>query len=145
MSNGCVVMVTHMPHPFIIALGYSTKVYFNACCKPSALFDKERLGGVPYSIGPAHIGQTMREVLQLLVDLCVDPGHALSLVQKGPGPVLQAQSNTGDVMVTTFAPPTKLSEYWTQLYTYAKMFQCCENFLSATPPSCPCLICHPFG
>ena len=126
------------------ALGYSTKVYFNACCKPSELFNQDHRF-LPYSIGPGHIATNMKEVLQVLINMCLDPAHGLSLVQKGPGPVLQAQTSSGETLLSTFTPPNKLSDYWTQLYAYAKLFQCCENFLSPGPPSCPCLLCHPFG
>ena len=87
----------------------------------------------------------MRQILQLLINMCTDPRLGLGLIQKGPGPMLEARTEAGDVIVTTFTPPSKLSDYWNQLYAYAKLFQCCENFLSPGPPSCPCLLCHPFG
>ena len=100
---------------------------------------------LPYSIGPDHIAKSMRDVLQLLIDLCLDPVQGLRLIHKGPGPMLEAKTDAGEVIATTFTPPSKLSDYWNQLYGYAKLFQCCENFFSPGPPSCPCLLCHPFG
>lgn len=128
----------------IVALGYSTKVYFNACCKPSPLFNSE-YHYIPYSTGPDHIADTMRDVLQVMINLCSDPVQGLNLVPKGPGLVLQAQKTGGETVTSTFTPPNKLSDYWAQIYAYAGVFQCCENFLSPGPPSCPCLLCHPFG
>ena len=128
------------------ALGYSTKVYFNACCKPSPLFDPQKvLTNLPLSIGPGHLAETMRLVLQFMLDLCFDPVAALERIPSGVGPVLVARTQDGEVASHGFAPPNKLSEYWDQLYSYATLLQCCENFLSAATPSAPCLLCHPFG
>lgn len=128
----------------LAALGYSTKVYFNACCKPSPLFDFTKVCTMlPFSYGPGHIVETMQGVLQILVNLCHDPVAALQKLPKGNGPVIMAHSSTGEVS-QGFPPPTKLSEYWLHLYQYATHLNCCENFLSATIPSAPCLLCHPF-
>ena len=128
------------------ALGYTTKVYFNACCTPSPLFDKQKvLSHLPISIGPGHLTETMRTVLQLLLDLCQDPIAALEQIPGGPGPALIAHNADREIQSQGFLPPTKLSDYWSQLYKYASLLQCCENFLSATIPSVPCLLCHPFG
>jgi len=128
------------------ALGYSTKVYFNACCKPSPLFDEQKLlSHLPISIGPGHLAETMRAVLQLLLDLCQDPLAALERLPNGSGPPVVAHTADGGITSHGFPPPTKLSDYWSQLYKYASLLQCCENFLSATLPSVPCLLCHPFG
>lgn len=129
-----------------VAVGYSTKVFFNACCKPSPLFDQQKvLSKLPLSVGPSHLAPAMQTVLQLMLDLCLEPEAALSLVPDGSGPLLFVYNGKGEVVSHGFPPPDKLSDYWSQLYSYASVFQCCENFLSATPPSSPCLLCHPFG
>lgn len=71
------------------ALGYSTKVYFNACCKPSPLFDVELLlSSLPVSLGPGHLADSMRNVVQLLVDLCVNPEDALNKLPTAAGSVV---------------------------------------------------------
>ena len=128
------------------ALGYSTKVYFNACCKPSPLFDPQKvLASLPISLGPSHLQVTMQSVLQLLLDLCYDPVAALEKIPCGMGPVLVAHTKDGEMASHGFPPPAKLSEYWIQLYEYSGLLQCCDNFLSAVTPSAPCLLCHPFG
>ena len=128
------------------ALGYTTKVYFNACCKPSPLFDQQKIPThLPLSIGPGHLTETMRTVLQLLLDLCQDPLAALERIPSGPGPALIAHNADREIKSQGFPPPTKLSDYWSQLYKCASQLECCENFLSATTPSVPCLLCHPFG
>ena len=128
---------------FCSALGYSTKVYFNACCKPGPLLNKEKvLSSLPFSLGPGHLAETMHTVLQFLVDLCTDPVAALERIPEGNGFTLTA--GTGEVC-KKIASPVKLSDYWRQLYHYASLLECCENFLSATKPSAPCLLCHPFG
>ncbi|KAL5457546.1 hypothetical protein EMCRGX_G034816 [Ephydatia muelleri] len=128
----------------LAALGYSTKVYFNACCKPSPLFDLTKVcTTLPFSYGPGHIVETMQAVLQIMVNLCHDPITALQKLPKGNGPAIVAHTSTGEVS-QGFPPPTKLSEYWLHLYHYATLLNCCENFLSATIPSAPCLLCHPF-
>ena len=140
MSSLSLFTLTHT------ALGYTTKVYFNACCTPSPLFDKQKvLTHLPISIGPGHLTETMRTVLQLLLDLCQDPIAALERIPGGPGPALIAHNADREIKSQGFLPPTKLSDYWSQLYKYASLLQCCENFLSATIPSVPCLLCHPFG
>ena len=79
-----------------------------------------------------------------MVNLCHDPITALQKLPKGNGPAIVAHTSTGEVS-QGFPPPTKLSEYWLHLYHYATLLNCCENFLSATIPSAPCLLCHPFG
>ena len=129
------------------ALGYSTKVHFNACCKPSPLFDPHKvLTKLPFSIGPGHLADTLQVVLQTLLDLCLDPVAALELIPAaGVGPLIVAHTSDGDVASKHIIVPSKLSEYWLQLYEYSNKLQCCENFFSATQPSVPCLICHPFG
>lgn len=129
----------------LAALGYSTKVYFNACCQPSPLFARGKLlSSLPLSLGPGHLVETMRAVLQLLLDLCADPVAALARIIPGGGPALVARNQEGVVDSRGFPPPSKLSEFWQQLYHWASLLQCCENFLSATTPSAPCLLCHPF-
>lgn len=134
----------HLPL-YTSALGYSTKVYFNACCKPSPLFDFTKVcTTLPFSYGPGHIVETMQAVLQIMVNLCHDPIIALQKLPKGNGPPIVAHTSTGEVS-QGFPPPTKMSEYWLHLYNYATLLNCCENFLSATIPSAPCLLCHPFG
>ena len=87
----------------------------------------------------------MREVLQLLLNRSSDPCQSLKLIPEGPGLILKAQDPSGEIITQPFTPPTKLSDYWGQLYAYAQIFECCENFLSPGPPSAPCLLCHPFG
>ena len=68
------------------ALGYSTKVYFNACCKPSPLFDTSKLlSSLPLSLGPGHLSDSLKNVLQLLLDLCVNPEEALNKLPTAPG------------------------------------------------------------
>ena len=68
------------------ALGYSTKVYFNACCKPSPLFDSARLlSSLPISLGPAHLADSMKNVVQLLIDLCTNPEEALNRLPTATG------------------------------------------------------------
>lgn len=127
-------------------MGYSTKVYFNACCKPSPLFDTAKvLSSLPFSLGPGYLAETMQTVLQLLLDLCIDPAAALKLIPSGNGLDLVARNAEGIIKIQKFSSPGKLSEYWNKLYYYASLLQCCENFLSATKPSAPCLLCHPFG
>ena len=78
--------------------------------------------------------------------LCLDPVAALELIPAaGVGPLIVAHTSDGDVASKHIIVPSKLSEYWLQLYEYSNKLQCCENFFSATQPSVPCLICHPFG
>ena len=128
------------------ALGYSTKVYFNACCKPSPLFDSTKvLSALPLSIEPGYLADTMHKVLQLLLDLCKDPLSALERLPEGDGPLLTVKTSGGEFVSKKFPVPKKLSDYWTNIYKYASLLECCENFLSASTPSAPCLICHPFG
>ena len=130
------------------ALGYSTKVYFNACCKPSPLFDACKIvSRLPFSIGPGFLMETMQEVLQLLLDLCIDPATAMDRIPTGSGVLLIVANEgaDGEMKSQSFPSPGKLSEYWQQLYSYAALLLCCENFLSACKPSAPCLLCHPFG
>ena len=132
--------------PSYLALGYSTKVYFNACCKPSPLFDRSKLlSCLPFSLGPGFLAETMQAVLQTLLDMCSDPAAALERIPEGNGLLLSADVGDGVCKSKRFFSPTKLSEYWTVLYKYASLLECCENFLSATKPSAPCLLCHPFG
>lgn len=124
-------------------LGYSTKVHFNACCKPSPIFNKAKvLSSLPFSLGPGYLEETMQNVLQLLLDLCADPASALERIPEGNGVTFTV--GTGGVC-KKIASPAKLSDYWRQLYNCASVLECCENFLSATKPSAPCLLCHPFG
>lgn len=85
----------------------------------------------------------MRAVVQLLLDLCVDPAAALQRIPEGDGLILVAGPAGG--VCKKMVSPGKLSDYWRQLYGYALMLQCCDNFLSAAKPSAPCLLCHPFG
>lgn len=85
----------------------------------------------------------MQSVLQLLLDMCTDPAAALERIPEGNGLTLTAGSNKG--VSKKVWSPGKLSDYWCQLYSYASLLECCENFLSATKPSAPCLLCHPFG
>ena len=62
------------------------------------------------------------------------------------GPAVSVYASEGGVTASHAIPtPTKLSEFWKQLYGYSQLLECCENFLSASPPSAPCLLCHPFG
>ena len=143
-SFGFYGFITHM-HTHTV-LGYSTKVHFNACCKPSPLFDSQKvLTSLPISIGPGYLVDTMRTVLQFLLDLCQDPVAALERIPTGPSPNLVARTLDGETASHGFPPPAKLSEYWIKVYEYSSLLECCENFLSAVPPSAPCLICHPFG
>ena len=138
-SNHCVLYACK-------ELGYSTKVYFNACCKPSPLFNTSRIpSDLPYSFGPGYLADTLQGVVQLLLDLCSDPVDALKRLPKGNGLLLSAKANAESSVVKKIPSPKKLSEYWTQLYSYAALLGCCENFLSANKPSAPCLLCHPFG
>lgn len=131
--------------PSVVALGYSTKVYFNACCKPSVLFDATKIpSNLHFSVGPGFLAETMQAVLQHMLDLCIDPVAALERIPEGNGLVLYAKS-AGVLSSKKFPSPEKLSSYWSNLYSYAASLQCCENFLSATKPSAPCLLCHPFG
>lgn len=70
----------------IAALGYSTKVYFNACCKPSPLLDTSKLlSSLPLSLGPGHLSDSIKNVLQLLLDLCVNPEEGLNRLPTAPG------------------------------------------------------------
>lgn len=127
-------------------LGYSTKVYFNACCKPSPLFSLSKvLSKLPFSVGPGHMAETMQAVLQVLLNLCSDPASALDRLPSGSGMLLVVTTASGDIKSQSFPYPTKLSEYWPRVYKYAAALECCENFLSAKKPSAPCLLCHPFG
>ena len=133
---------------FLSVLGYTTKVYFNACCIPSPLFDEAMvLTCLPLSIGPGYIADTMQELVQLLLNLCRDPLDAVKLIpDEVSGVEVHVVSPIGEGVVTKcFSPPTKLSGYWSDVYYYGSLFKCCENFLSATPPSSPCLLCHSFG
>ena len=131
---------------FFLALGYSTKVYFNACCKPSPLFDQSKvLSSLPFAIGPGYLAETMQSVIQLLLDLCVDSAAALERIPVGNGLALIGRTPEGVIKSQKFSSPGKLSDYWSRLYGYASLLECCENFLSATKPSAPCLLCHPFG
>lgn len=87
----------------------------------------------------------MQAALQLLLDVCTDPAAVLERIPEGNGLALTVKTADGMTKSKSFPPPSKLSEYWTNLYNYASLFECCENFLSATKPSAPCLLCHPFG
>ena len=87
----------------------------------------------------------MQKVLQLLIDFCQDSISALDLIPAGEGETLIASSVDGEIKTKRFTPPVKLSDYWNSLYDLAAKLQCCENFLSASKPSAPCLMCHPFG
>ena len=69
----------------------------------------------------------------------------LSLPTPSIGPLLVAKRGDTVLASHTIPVPGKLSEFWTQLYNYVALLQCCENFVSAHPPSAPCLLCHPFG
>ena len=130
----------------VTVLGYSTKVYFNICCKPSPLFDPDKvLSDLPFSLGPGYIAETTQTVLQLLVNLCKDPVAGLDQLPCGNGVSLVATSSDGLVTTSEFDVPCKLSTYWSMLYHCASVLGCCENFLSASPPSAPCLLCHPYG
>ncbi len=101
-------------------LGYSTKVYFNACCKPSPLFDTSKLlSGLPYSLGPGYLAETLQAVVQLLLDLCSDPGAALEHLPEGNGLFVSAKTNEGMSVPKKICSPRKLSEYWSELYKYA--------------------------
>ena len=134
---------SHTPFP---ALGYSTKVYFNACCKPSPLFDPNKvISSLPFSFEAGYLTEMTQKVLQLFVDLCKDPLSTLQRLPEGDGPVITAKSSTGELLTRKCPAPKKLSDYWVSLYKYAELFECCENFLSASIPSAPCLLCHPFG
>ena len=136
---------THTHFPFS-ALGYSTKIYFNACCKPSPLFDVNKVASsLPFSFEAGYFAETTQKVLQLFVDLSKDPLTALQRFPEGDGPVITAKSLTGEVFTRKCQVPKKLSDYWINMYKYAELFECCENFLSASIPSVPCLLCHPFG
>ena len=99
------------------------------------------MSDLPFSMGPGHLAETMQAVLQLLLNLCSDPVAALERIPEGTGLTL----TVGKVVSKKIASPEKLSDYWQQLYNYASLLECCENFLSATKPSAPCLLCHPFG
>ena len=110
------------------------------------MFDKAKLlSSLPFSLGPGYLSETMQAVLQLLLDMCSDPVAAMQRIPEGNGLVLSARTAEGEYKCKRFSSPLKLSDYWTQLYTYASLLECCENFLSANKPSAPCLLCHPFG
>ncbi len=134
------------PCTLFTALGYSTKVYFNMCCLPSPLFDPAKvISDLPFSIGPGGIAKTTQSVLQLLVSLCTDQVSALSHIPSGGGPSVVAWPVKGAQQSSVrLGVPIKLSAYWSMLFQFAADLECCENFLSASPPSAPCLLCHPY-
>ena len=101
--------------------------------------------GLPYSLGPGYLAETLQSVVQLLLDLCSNPGAALERIPEGNGLLLSANTLAGVSIAKKMCTPRKLSEYWSQLFGYASLLECCENFLSANKPSAPCLLCHPFG
>ena len=147
VKNYCLVCnIVTIATIFSLALGYTTKIYFNACCKPSPLFDKQLvLHSLPLSLGPGYIHDTLQALLQLLLDLTIQPWTVLETIRDGSGPELRITGPNGKTITKHFPVPDKLSQYWSEIYYYCQLFQCCENFLSATPPSAPCLLCHPFG
>ena len=61
------------------------------------------------------------------------------------GPLLVAKDGDTVLASHSIPAPSKLSEFWVQLYSHVATLECCENFVSAHPPSAPCLLCHPFG
>lgn len=132
----------------LLALGYTTKVYFNACCIPSPLFNKTLVHQLlPLSIGPGYIGDTLQTLVQLLIDFCNEPYNAIKMIatESNNGPQLKAITPSGETIYRNITSPTKLSSYWSDVYYYSQLFKCCDNFLSAIPPSAPCLLCHSFG
>ena len=136
----------HTTHTSVTALGYSTKVYFNACCKPSPLFDPSKvLSSLPFCLEASFLADNTQKVLQLFLDLSKDPMASLEVLPEGDGPALIVKTSDGQVVTRNFPAPLKLSDYWSNLYKYASLLECCENFLSASIPSAPCLLCHPFG
>ena len=136
---------THTLSP-VSALGYSTKVYFNACCKPSPLFDNDKLiSSLPLCFEAGYLTDSTHKVLQLFLDLSKDPLATLERLPEGEGPLLTVTTSSGQVVTKKCPSPAKLSEYWSNLYRCASLLECCENFLSACIPSAPCLLCHPFG
>ncbi len=114
------------------------------CCVPSPLLDPAKvISDLPFSIGPGTIAEITQSVLQLLVNLCRDPVSALSHISSGNGPTLVAENLTSFMQVQV-GVPVKLSAYWSMLFQFSADLGCCENFLSASPPSAPCLLCHPY-
>ena len=115
------------------------------CCRPSPLFDPDKvISDLPFSLGPGNIAETTQSVLQLLVNLCKDPVAALAHVPSGNGPSIVAKSSETAMSSIQLGVPKKLSSYWSMLFQCVSDLRCCENFLSATPPSAPCLLCHPY-
>ena len=100
---------------------------------------------LPFSFEAGYFAETTQKVLQLFIDLSKDPLTALQRFPEGDGPVITAKSLTSEVFTRKCQVPKKLSDYWINMYKYAELFECCENFLSASIPSVPCLLCHPFG
>lgn len=117
------------------------------CCVPSPLFDSTKVvTDLPFFIGPGGIAETTQSVVQLLVNLCRDPVSALAHIPSGSGPSVVAESAESGMSSVQLhvGVPVKLSAYWSMLFQFAADLECCENFLSASPPSAPCLLCHPY-
>lgn len=145
ITHAYIMQHTHT-HTHVTALGYSTKVYFNACCKPSPLFDPNRvLSSLPFCLEAGFLADNTQKVLQLFLDLSKDPVASLEVLPEGDGPALIVKTSDDQVVTRKCPAPQKLSDYWSNLYKYASLLECCENFLSASIPSAPCLLCHPFG
>ncbi len=127
---------------------YRTRVYFNACCKPSPLLDPSKvLSKLPFSLGPRYrMDVTLQAVLKQLLDLCSDPVTALDcLPSTGSGMLLVTTTATGKLKSKGFCCPSSSSEFWSLLLKYVEALGCCKNFVSSRKPLVPCLLCHPLG
>ena len=100
---------------------------------------------MPFSLAPATLSEATQHFFQTMLDLSKDPLEVLSQVPEGQGLAVAAYAAHGESVQRYTASPRTLSQYWSVVMDFAtNTLQCCENFVSAAPPSVPCLICHPF-
>ena len=137
---------TNRPHPHPLELGYSTQLYLNACCRPPSCLSPEKIAtSMPFCLPPATLSEATQQFFQTMLDLSREPLEVLSRVPEGQGLAVTAHGPNGERAHRLTVSPRTLSQYWSSVMDFAtSVLQCCENFISAAPPSVPCLICHPF-
>lgn len=127
-------------------LGYSTQVFFNACCKPPELLDRQKVAcNLPFTLQPSTLAESTRQFFLVLISVSNDPKAIFDAIPEGSGPVISVQTLSGQTVQKSILAPVTLSQYWSLLMDFTvEKLTCCENFISASPPSTPCLVCHPF-
>ena len=128
-------------------LGYSTQVYFNACCKPPRSLDFSKVTNLlPYTIEASTLDESTLKFFQVILSISADPHAVFECIPKGLGPSLSlASESSSKLHQRQIYTPVTLSQFWSLIVGFAvEQLLCCENFVSATPPSSPCLVCHPF-